>query len=92
MTTNESVVEPLTTSALRRLKALLQSSTGPGAVLYMSTMLSNVLGYVFFFVMARALTVAEYGGIVTLTGLVYIFTVVTRSLQAWAAQTVANPG
>jgi glycosyltransferase involved in cell wall biosynthesis/O-antigen/teichoic acid export membrane protein len=90
MMTNESVVEPVTTSALRRLKALLQSSTGPGAVLYMSTMLSNVLGYVFFFVMARVLNVAEYGEIVTLTGLVYIFTVVTRSLQAWAAQAVAN--
>ena len=51
-------------------------------------MAANAIGYVFFFVMARLLGVAEYGELVTLTALVYVFSVITRTMQAKAAQAV----
>ncbi len=88
MATNESVVESIGTNSLRRARQLWQVGTRPGAMFYASTMVANAVGYVFFFIMARVLTVAEYGEIVTLTALVYTFGVVTRSMQAKTAQAV----
>ena len=71
-----------------RLPWLIRTWTAPGKVFYASTMAANAVGYVFFFVMARMLDVADYGELVTLTALVYVFGVITRTMQAKAAQAV----
>lgn len=75
---------------LVRLPQLVRNWTAPGKVFYASTMAANAIGYVFFFVMARLLDVADYGELVTLTALVYVFGVVTRTMQAKAAQAVTT--
>lgn len=92
MATNETVVGPVTTTsvpqAILRLPRLLRAWMAPGKVFYASTMAANAIGYAFFFVMARLLGVADYGELVTLTALVYVFGVITRTMQAKAAQAV----
>jgi glycosyltransferase involved in cell wall biosynthesis/O-antigen/teichoic acid export membrane protein len=88
MTTQQSVAKPVAQDATERIRILWKSWTRPGAIFYASTMLANAAGYVFFVIMARLLTVPEYGELVTLTALVYVFGVITRSLQAKVAQGV----
>jgi glycosyltransferase involved in cell wall biosynthesis/O-antigen/teichoic acid export membrane protein len=73
-----------------RLRSAGRAAVAPGSVFYASTMVANVIGFAYLLVLARVLTVAEYGEVVTLTALVYVFGVVTRSLQAKAAQTVTH--
>jgi glycosyltransferase involved in cell wall biosynthesis/O-antigen/teichoic acid export membrane protein len=73
---------------MARLPRLVRAWLAPGKLFYASTMAANAVGYVFFFVMARLLPVAEYGELVTLTALVFVFSVITRTMQAKAAQAV----
>ena len=92
MTTNETVVGSVkaapSSSVIARLPRLIRTWTAPGKVFYASTMGANAIGYLFFFVVARLLDVADYGELVTLTALVYVFGVITRTMQAKAAQAV----
>ena len=90
MSTNQTTVDTALPSVLNRTRSMWRVWTRPGAVFYASTMGANAIGYVFFFAMARLLTVADYGELVTLTALVYVFGVITRSMQSKLAQAVGS--
>lgn len=73
-----------------RLSTVLAFATSDGTLLYGSMMVSHALGFVLFMILARVLTVEEYGEVVTLTAAVYLLAVVVRSVQAQAAQSVST--
>jgi glycosyltransferase involved in cell wall biosynthesis/O-antigen/teichoic acid export membrane protein len=75
-----------------RFRSAWRAGLAPGSVFYASTMAANFIGFAYLLVLARVLPVAAYGEVVALTALVYVFAVVTRSVQAKSAQTVADDG
>lgn len=86
----QAAVEPVSSPLLDRLRDLKQQVLGGEAFLYFSMMGAHALGYVLYFILARVLSVEEYGEIVTLTASIYLLAVVVRSVQAQAAQMVSE--
>jgi glycosyltransferase involved in cell wall biosynthesis len=53
-------------------------------------MFAHSLGYLLFIILARILSVEEYGEIVTLTASIYVLAVIVRSIQSQAAQIMSD--
>ena len=85
-----AAVKPITASLFERLRGLMRFAAGPGTFLYASMMIAHALGYLLFIIMARILSVEEYGEIVTLTASVYVLAVIVRSIQSQAAQMMSE--
>jgi glycosyltransferase involved in cell wall biosynthesis len=91
MAAHESTVGMVWDTRLgQRVQRLWAMAIEPSFFFYASTMLANAIGYAYYFVVARLLTVAQYGELVTLTALVYVFAIITRAVQAKTAQAVTD--
>ncbi|HEX5418326.1 MAG TPA: oligosaccharide flippase family protein [Chloroflexota bacterium] len=73
-------------SALDRARARLSSGS---AVLFAALMAANGLAYLYLMLVARLLTPAEYGILVTLTSASFVLSVLMRTIQAWVVKATA---
>lgn len=62
------------------------------AILFAAYMVGNVIAYGYQILMSRALQPADYGALVTLTSVYYVFTVIIRAIQTWMIGAVAGAG
>jgi O-antigen/teichoic acid export membrane protein len=58
--------------------------------LFGALMIGNGIGYLYQMLMARMMTPADYGVLVTLTSISYVLTVLMRTVQAWVIEAVAS--
>ncbi len=61
---------------------------GGAAILFGGTMLGNAVAYAYHMIMARMMTPADYGVLVTLTSISYVLAVLMRTFQAWVIKAV----
>ena len=85
-----SMANPAALSVEERYRGMVRRPTSDGALLYGSLMVANGLGYLLFMLLARILSVEEYGEVVTLTASVYFLAILVRSIQAQAAQLASS--
>jgi O-antigen/teichoic acid export membrane protein len=62
----------------------------PAAFLFAALMLANVFAYLYHMIIARMLTPADYGALVTLMSVSYVLDVIMRTVQAWLTKTVSD--
>lgn len=73
------------------ISSRLRASLFSGSVaLFGGLMVSNIIAYLYQMLMARMLSPAEYGVLVTLTSVSYVLLVVMRTFQAWVIKAVAS--
>ncbi len=75
-------------SVLGRLTGKLMSESG---LLFAGQMLGNAGAYLYHIIMARIMTPADYGTLLTLTSISYVLAVLVRTSQAWVIKAVAGP-
>ena len=73
----------------RILWNIAHRARGESAFLFEALMLANVVAYAYHVLMARMLSPADYGTVVTLTSISYVLDVVVRTVQAGLTKTVA---
>jgi O-antigen/teichoic acid export membrane protein len=71
-------------------RALQHTAQSGSVVMFGGLMLGNAIAYVYHMLMARLMSPAEYGALVTLTALSYVLTVLMRTVQAWIIRVVAG--
>lgn len=71
-------------------RTLQQTAQSGSVVMFGGLMLGNAIAYVYHMLMARLMSPAEYGVLVTLTALSYVLTVMMRTVQAWVIRAVAG--
>jgi O-antigen/teichoic acid export membrane protein len=62
----------------------------PASFLFAALMLANVFAYLYHMIIARILTPADYGALVTLMSVSYVLDVIMRTVQAWLTRTVSD--
>jgi O-antigen/teichoic acid export membrane protein len=72
------------------LRKIWQMVLSPGVFLFAALMLANVFAYLYQMIMARKLTPADYGALVTLMSVSYVLDVIMRTVQAWLTKTVSD--
>lgn len=75
---------------LRVARRFETNLVGDSALLFGALMIANVVGYGYQMLMARMLTPADYGSLVTLTSISYVLAVLMRTFQAWVIEAVAS--
>ena len=72
------------------LAKIWQMVLTPAAFLFAALMLANVFAYLYHMIIARMLTPADYGALVTLMSVSYVLDVIMRTVQAWLTKTVSD--
>jgi len=72
------------------LSMLVNTLLGESSFLFLGLMLGNGFAYLYQMLMARMMSAAEYGGLVTLTSISYVIAVLMRTFQAWTIKTVSE--
>src|SRR4051812_6674660 len=70
-------------------KSFQSSLLGGSAALFGGLMLGNLVAYLYQMLMARMMSPAEYGVLVTLTSISYVLTILMRTFQAWVIKAIA---
>jgi len=76
-------------SRAQTLRGIQNSLRGGSVLLFGGLMLGNAVAYAYHMLMARMMSPADYGILVTLTSISYVLTVLMRTFQAWAIKAVS---
>lgn len=76
-------------SHAQTLRGIQNSLRGGSAFLFGGLMLGNAVAYAYHMLMARVMSPADYGILVTLTSISYVLAVLMRTFQAWVIKTVS---
>ena len=83
---------PRLRSRFRGLREIVSSLGGGSTILFGGLMLANAIAYVYHMLLARMMSPADYGTVVTLTSVTYVLAVFVRTLQAWVIRAVSAMG